>query len=151
MKLSGNTVLVTGGGSGIGRGIAEGFHKAGSQVIISGRRRNVLEETVAANPGMKYVELDIEDPSKITAFAQRLLNDFPALNVLVNNAGIMKITPSAEPVDDATLVSTLTTNVMGPIRLIGALIGHLKQQPHAAIINVTLRPGLRSVGSGCSL
>jgi uncharacterized oxidoreductase len=137
MNLSGNTVLVTGGGSGIGRGIAEGFHKAGSQVIISGRRKSVLEETVAANPGMKYVELDIEDPAKIAAFAEMLVKDFPELNVLVNNAGMMKMTPTTEPVDDAALVSTLTTNVMGPIRLIGALIGHLKQQKTAAIINVT--------------
>ena len=138
MKLSGNTVLVTGGGSGIGRGIAEGFHKAGSQVIISGRRKHVLEETVAANPGMKYLELDIEDPSGVREFAQKLIRDFPALNVLVNNAGIMKTTIAGDgPVDEATLVSTLTTNVMGPMRLIGHLIDHLKQQPTAAIINVT--------------
>ncbi len=138
MKLSGNTVLVTGGGSGIGRGIAEGFHKAGSQVIISGRRKSVLEETVAANPGMKYVELDIEDAVKIKAFAEKLIQDFPALNVLINNAGIMKPTVAGDgPIDDDVLVSTLTTNVMGPIRLTGALIDHLKQQKTAAVINVT--------------
>jgi uncharacterized oxidoreductase len=138
MNLSGNTVLVTGGGSGIGRGIAEGFHKAGSQVIISGRRKSVLEETVAANPGMKYVELDIEDPAKIAVFAEKLVKDFPALNVLVNNAGIMKTTVAGDgPVDDAVMVSILTTNVMGPIRLIGALINHLKQKEAAAVINVT--------------
>jgi uncharacterized oxidoreductase len=138
MKLSGNTVLVTGGGSGIGRGIAEGFHKAGSQVIISGRRKSVLEETVAANPGMKYLELDIDDPVKIKAFAEKLVKDFPGLNVLVNNAGIMKTTVAGDgPTDEDALVSMLTTNVMGPIRLIGDLINHLKEQPTAAVINVT--------------
>ena len=138
MRLSGNTVLVTGGGSGIGRGIAEGFHKAGSQVIISGRRRNVLEETAAANPGMKYVELDIEDPATIRTVVEQLVRDFPTLNVLVNNAGIMKNTQAGDgPIDEEALVSTLTTNVMGPIRLTGALLAQMKSQPAAAIINVT--------------
>ena len=98
----------------------------------------MLEETVAANPGMKFMELDIEDPAKVKAFAEQLIKDFPALNVLVNNAGIMKTTVAGDgPIDEDVLVSTLTTNVMGPIRLIGDLIGHLKQQPTAAIINVT--------------
>lgn len=90
MNISGNTILITGGGSGIGRALAEAFHAKGNQVIVAGRRPGALDETTAANPGMRSAVLDIEDRDAIPAFAARIAAEFPTLNVLVNNAGIMR-------------------------------------------------------------
>jgi len=135
MKLKGNTIFITGGGSGIGRGLAEALHKRGNQVIIAGRRKGTLSEVAKANPGMRWVELNIEDPASVEAVAKKLIADYPTLNVLINNAGVMQIDDVSTAVDEKLLVSTLTTNVMGPIRLTGALIEHLKRQGDAVVIN----------------
>jgi uncharacterized oxidoreductase len=137
MKLSGNTVFITGGGSGIGRGLAEALHKRGNQVIVSGRRKGHLAETLKANPGMQSVELDVQDPANIAAVTKKLIQDYPKLNVLVNNAGIMLPDNAAGQVDEAVLVPTITTNLLGPIRMTSALIDHFKKQPQATVINVT--------------
>jgi uncharacterized oxidoreductase len=137
MKLTGNTVFITGGGSGIGRGLAEVLHKRGNQVIISGRRKGHLAETIKANPGMQSVELDVRDPASIAAVAKKLIQDYPKLNVLINNAGIMLPDNAAGQVDEVVLVPTITTNLLGPIRMTSALIEHFKKQPQATVINVT--------------
>jgi uncharacterized oxidoreductase len=137
MKLTGNTILITGGGSGIGRGLAEALHQRKNQVIISGRRKDRLIEVAKANPGMAWVELNIEDPVNISAVAAKMIAEYPDLNVLFNNAGIMNIDDASVAIDEKLLVSTLTTNLMGPIRMTGALIEHLKRQPQAAVINTT--------------
>src|SRR5438270_9646445 len=105
MKLTGNTIFVTSGGSGIGRGLAETLHRLGNQVIISGRRKGHLAETTNANPGMKSVELDVEDPTSIEVVTKRLINDYPDLNVLINNAGVMHLDNAAGAVDEAMLMS----------------------------------------------
>jgi uncharacterized oxidoreductase len=138
MNLTGNTILITGGGSGIGRGLAEALHALGNQIVIAGRRKQVLDETTAANPGMKSLTLDIESPGAIRTFAAQIAADFPALNVLINNAGIMRpenlLDQQAELTDAEAIV---TTNLLGPIRLTAALLPHLKKRAHAAIVNVS--------------
>jgi uncharacterized oxidoreductase len=137
MKLTGNTILITGGGSGIGRGLAEALHKLGNQIIIAGRRKAKLEEVISANPGMKSIELDIANPASIAAVAKEVMAKYPQLNVLINNAGIMDFDDVSGPVDDELLVSTVTTNLFGPIRLTAALIDHLKKQKVATILNTS--------------
>src|SRR5580693_3424688 len=134
MKLTDNTIFITGGGTGIGRGLAESLHKLGNKVISTGRRKEHLNATTKANPGMESVELDISDPASIDAVTKKLIADYPALNVLVNNAGIMLIDDATARIDDQLLTSTITTNLLGPIRLTSALIEHLKKQKKAAVI-----------------
>lgn len=134
MQLTGNTILITGGGSGIGRGLAEALHKLGNQVIISGRRKGHLDATTQANPGMASVELNQDDPASIKAAAEKVIAQFPNLNVVLNNAGIMQIDDAASVIDDELLVSTVNTNLVGAIRVTSAFIEHLKKQPSATVI-----------------
>jgi uncharacterized oxidoreductase len=138
MKNTGNTILITGGGSGIGRGLAEAFYALGNQVIIAGRRKQALDETTAANPGMTSLRLDIEDPANVRSLAAEMATRYPALNVLINNAGIMRIEKLvAQQEDLADAASTIATNLLGPIRLTAALLPLLQRQPRSVIMNVS--------------
>lgn len=137
MEMSGNTILITGGGSGIGRALAEAFHRRANRVIIVGRRQALLDEVVAANPGMQAAVLDITDASAIRSFAQQIIAENPSLNVVIHNAGIMRDEPvrAAEALEAAE--ATIATNLLGPIRLNSALLPHLLAQPHASILTVS--------------
>ncbi len=136
MKMTGNTILITGGASGIGRALAERFHALGNTVIIAGRREALLEQVTSANPGMKSAVLDIADTSAIQSFAEQLKLEYSSLNAVIHNAGIMKTEVLSEgKLEDAE--ATIATNLLGPIRLNAALIQHLEAQPHATIVTVS--------------
>src|ERR1700722_1762638 len=137
MKLEGNVIFITGGGSGIGRVLAEALHQLGNKVIISGRRKGHLAKTLESNPGMDSIELDVTSPVSIASVAAELIAKYPSLNILINNAGIMQIDDASTTVDDDLITSTITTNLMGPIRLTGALIEHLKKQDSASVLLVS--------------
>ena len=137
MKSSGNTILITGGGSGIGAALAHRFHDAGNVVIIAGRRQDALDATAAGRPNIHTMTLDVESAEGVADFAARVLASFPALNVLINNAGIMRFEALDHARDLSDAEATITTNLLGPIRLTNALIDHLVAQPDSAIVNVT--------------
>lgn len=138
MNITGNTILITGGGSGIGRALAEALHARGNQVIVAGRRADVLRETAAANPGMAWATVDMEDAPALAAFGAQVVKDHPALNVVILNAGIMKAEDlKAEPFDLAAVEATIATNLLGPIRLTAALLPHLRAQPNATVVTMT--------------
>ena len=136
MNVKDNTMLITGGGSGIGRALAEQFHVLGNQVIITGRRKGALDEVTAANPGMKSAVLDVQDADAIKRVVEGLKADYPALNVLINNAGIMRAESLQEgALEDAE--ATIMTNLLGPIRLTAALLPLLASQSQATIMTVS--------------
>ncbi len=137
MKISGNTILLTGGGSGIGRELAQRWHDLGNQVIITGRRLDALAQTAQDRDGIHPYVLDITDASAVSQFAAMIVAKHPALNVLVNNAGIMLHEDISTTRDLSDAQDMITTNVLGPIRLIDALVDHLKATPDSVIINVT--------------
>ena len=134
MKISGNTILITGGGSGIGAAMAHAWHEAGNQVIIAGRRQAALDAIVADHPGMIARTIDLENADALRDFASALIADFPAINVVVHNAGIMV---AEDRIDLPTAEATIATNLLGPIRLTHALLPHFLTQEDAAIVTVS--------------
>ncbi len=137
MKTSGNTILVTGGGSGIGEALAQRWHDAGNKVIVAGRNEAKLASAVAGRANMVAMPLDIDNPAAIAAFAGRIVAEHPDLNILVNNAGIMPLEQIGARRSLTEAEATITTNLLGPIRLTDALVDHLVGTPDSAIINVT--------------
>ncbi|WP_250494811.1 SDR family NAD(P)-dependent oxidoreductase [Caballeronia sp. GAWG1-1] len=135
MKTTGNTIFITGGTSGIGRALAEALHQRGNQVIVAGRRRALLDEVASANPGIDTVELDIADAAQIRSVAAQLIAKYPALNVVINNAGIMPFDDAGGALDDESAVRLIDTNLLGTVRVSAAFVEHLKTQQQAYIVN----------------
>ncbi len=136
MQMAHNTILITGGASGIGRALAEAFHALGNQVIIAGRRQALLDEVAAANPGMVSSVLDVGSASDIERFAAQVKQDHPALNVVIHNAGIM-VGEDVQTDSAATAEVTIATNLLGPIRLNTALLPLLLKQSQATVMTVS--------------
>lgn len=138
INISGNTILITGGATGIGRGLAEALHAEGNHVIIAGRREQALSDVAAANPGMGHVVLDVSDAAAIAAFGQQVVRDWPRLNAVIHNAGIMIAEDmTADGWNASVAEDIVTTNLLGPVRLTAALLPHLRTQPSAAVITVS--------------
>ena len=136
MKISGNTILITGGGSGIGRGLAEALQSLDNRVIIAGRRKSVLQEVAEAHSGIEFVVFDQAAPNAGSELAASMRTRFPSLNVLRNNAGIQRV-EDLRSGGIAEAEATINTNLLGPMRLTAALMQQLLAQPHAAILNVS--------------
>jgi uncharacterized oxidoreductase len=138
MNISGNTVFIPGSTSGIGLALALELHARGNTVIVGGRRADLLDRIAAEHPGLGTVQIDTSDPASIASAAKDVLSAHPDLNVLVTMAGIMRIEDWHQPESFlASAESVVTTNVLGPIRLIAAFIEHLRARPDAAIVTVS--------------
>ena len=136
MRLTDNTILVTGGGSGIGRGLAVALHKAGNRVVIAGRRVEALRAVADRHPGIDYLHLDQSERQSIERFVDELTRRHTDVNVVVNNAGVMALEDLSEP-DPDVASAVISTNLLGPIVLTSLLMPTLKAQRHPAIVNVT--------------
>ena len=145
LNLSRATVLITGGGTGIGLGLVAEFLAAGSSVIISGRRADKLAEAKHKYPTIHTVQSDVSKEADRRALATHLTSTFPALNVVVHNAGVLhfssltQLTMGAVPESDgwSTRVQEIDTNVTAPVHLTSLLLPHLLQQPEAALVFVS--------------
>ncbi len=138
MKTTGNTILITGGASGIGRGLAEAFHRLGNEVIIAGRRKKALDQTTAANPGMNSLRLDLTTSKNVRTFVEQVRQFYPTLNVLINNAGVMEPENLRDMGNDVSAAeAAVTTNLLGPLRLTALLLPLLQKQESATIVNVS--------------
>lgn len=138
MEIKGNTILITGGTSGIGRGLAESFHKLGNKVIIAGRRQALIDELTASHPGMEGLRLDLQDANAISRFAEAVAEKYPDLNVLINNAGISKMENWKKGEVDIQVVNDIIqTNVSSVIQLTAELLPLLKKQKNATLITTT--------------
>ncbi|WP_242128106.1 SDR family NAD(P)-dependent oxidoreductase [Sphingobium sp. Sx8-8] len=138
MEMTGNTILVTGGTSGIGRALAEQFHSRSNQVIIAGRRQPLLDEITAERPGIRGIQVDLDDEKSLVAFADGVAAEFPDLNMLVNNAGISREENIVgEDFDFATSREMIHTNILAKLQLTGLLLPVLRQQPTATIITTS--------------
>jgi uncharacterized oxidoreductase len=139
MKMQSNTIFITGGTSGIGKGLAEAFHRQGNQVIISGRREDRLRSICGANPGMRHFVLDVTDLASVRDTARRVIEEFPALNCVFNNSGVQSRHNFAggKPIDDSAMLSEIQTNLLGLIRVSAEFLPHLKNQADATLLNVS--------------
>ncbi|OZI19237.1 oxidoreductase [Bordetella genomosp. 9] len=135
MKMTGNTILITGGTSGIGRALAEAFHDRGNRVIVTGRRRALLDEIAASRPGIVGLPLDLSDPTALPGLAEYVRTHYPDLDVLIANAGISRPEDIASDTwNAADAEAIIDTNILGVLRVTAAFLPLLRQQSHATIM-----------------
>ncbi|ANS62870.1 short-chain dehydrogenase/reductase SDR [Streptomyces lincolnensis] len=137
MKMTGNTILITGGTSGIGLGLALRLHEAGNKVVVAGRRKELLDEITAEHPGIDALVLDVADPDSIARARESVAASHPGLNVLVNNAGIMLPENLLDPAELAVAEDHVTVNLLGTIRMTYAFLPLIAGKDDAVVMNVT--------------
>jgi uncharacterized oxidoreductase len=137
MNLSSNTVLITGGSEGIGLAIAEHFLKAGSEVIVCGRREDKLLEAQAKNPALHIRVADVSSEEGRKELWQWATGQFPKLNILINNAGIQRRFAFTQEMDWAQVQQEIAINLEAPIHLTMLFLPHLLEQTQPVIMNVT--------------
>ena len=138
MDITGNTIFIPGATCGIGLALALRLQARGNTVIVGGRREDRLVAIAAAHPELHTIRIDTADPASIDEAAAAVLAAHPTLNVLVTMAGIMRAEDWTAPAGFlSTAEETVTTNILGPIRLIAAFIEHLQAQPSATIMTVS--------------
>ena len=138
MNISGNTIFIPGSTSGIGLALALALQAKGNTVIVGGRRTELLDRIAAEHPGIDTVVIDTADPASISSAAKEVLRRHPDLNVLIAMAGIMQAEDWHQPETFlASAESVVTTNVLGPIRLIASFVEHLRARPDSTIVTVS--------------
>lgn len=137
MKMTGNTILLTGGTSGIGLGLAVRLHAAGNKVIVAGRRKELLDDITAEHPGIEALVLDVADPDSIAQASETLAASHPELNVLINNAGVMLKENLLDPASLPVAEEHVTINLLGTIRMTYAFLPLLVSKDDSVIMNVT--------------
>ena len=136
MKLKSDTILITGGSSGIGLEMAKQLISLGNTVIVTGRDISKLELTKKELPSVHIYQSDVSDPQAICELYSKVTADFPKLNIIINNAGIMRAVDFNDTEYDK-ICSEIDINLSGPIRMVQQFLPHLKKQPEAAIVNVS--------------
>src|SRR5712692_10523811 len=138
MKLKNNTILITGGASGIGYELTKQLTALGNTILITGRDQAKLDRAKAAFPHIHVFQSDVSDPKAIAALYEKVTQQFPGLNILINNAGIMReinVHDTAGSLEDIT--REIEINLSGPIRMVKQFLPHLKTHSEAAVMNVS--------------
>jgi uncharacterized oxidoreductase len=137
MNLQHNTILITGGTSGFGLEFAQRFLELGNTVIITGRDAGKLADTKAKFPALHTIQSDVSKEADILNLYNQVTKEFPALNILINNAGEMRKIVMHEENELGDLTREVAINLVGPIRMAQQFLPHLKKKSDAAILNVT--------------
>jgi len=138
MKLTNNTIMITGGTSGIGLAFALRLLDMGNRVIVVGRNQAKIDNVLSLHPGLEAIRADISQTADVTALTNQLERDYPDLNLIINSAGIMRQYDLFDPeIALSDLTSEVTTNLNGIIYVTKSLLPLLSRQPEAMIVNIS--------------